>query len=72
MRRPAANKPAMAQPLGFLARKGLQRLVDRIDQRVDTLARELLWEAMASALASLATRQAQRLPVRTHRCTRTR
>jgi len=29
----------MAQPLGFLARKGMQRLVDLVDQRVDTFAR---------------------------------
>jgi hypothetical protein len=29
----------MAQPLGFPARKSMQRLVDRIDQRVDTFAR---------------------------------
>jgi hypothetical protein len=72
MKRPAANKTATAQPLDLLTRKGMQRLVDRIDQRVDTFARELLRDAIASALASLATRQEPALPARTHRRTRPR
>ena len=67
MTRPAANKRAMAQPLGFLTRKGMQRLVDRIDQRVDTFSREILRDAMASVLASLETRQDQALPARPRR-----
>ncbi|WP_373003396.1 hypothetical protein [Hyphomonas sp.] len=57
----------MAQPLGFLTRKGMQRLIDRIDQRVDTFSREILRDMITSALASLAARQDQALLVRTRR-----
>ena len=67
MKRPAANRPGAAQSLGFLTRKGRQRLLDRIDAHVDTFSREILREAITSAFASLAARQDQASPVRTRR-----
>tara|TARA_R110001606_G_scaffold58879_3_gene140303 strand:+ start:1358 stop:1507 length:150 start_codon:yes stop_codon:yes gene_type:complete len=45
----------------------MQRLVDRIDARVDTFSREILRDVIASAFASLAARQDQALPVRARR-----
>tara|TARA_R110000782_G_scaffold68521_4_gene137856 strand:+ start:4103 stop:4252 length:150 start_codon:yes stop_codon:yes gene_type:complete len=45
----------------------MQRLIDRIDARVDTFSREILRDAIASAFASLAVRQDQALPVRARR-----
>ena len=67
MKRPAANRPGAARSRDFLTRRGMQRLVDRIDARVDTFSREILRDVIASAFASLAARQDQALPVRARR-----
>jgi hypothetical protein len=67
MKRPAVNKPRATspKPFGFeiLMRQGTERFARQFDQRFNTMAEEVLNEALAAIVLALTTPRPQPIPI---------